>query len=255
MSGCRYLLEAHDLFYRYRNSEKAAVNGVSLSLPAGSVTAVLGPNAAGKSTLLRLLLGFYRPDEGEVSVCSAESGSSRQISFVPQREQTPFAFRVADYLLLGRTPYLGLFGLPAEKDVEVVRAVLRRLEIENLADKPINTLSGGEHQLVLIGRALVQESPIMLLDEPTNHLDLHHRYQVLALLRALADEGRAILFTSHEPQAAAAIADRVLLMKNGRIIVDASPDEAITEQNLSALYAIPLKVTAVEGMPVVLPRW
>lgn len=255
MSGCRYLLEASNLSYRYPNSEKLAVSGVSLSLPEGIVTAVLGPNAAGKSTLLRLLLGFYRPDEGEVSVCAAASGSSRQISFVPQREHTPFAFRVADYLLLGRTPHLGFFGLPGEKDLEIVGTVLRRLEIEHLAEKPMTSLSGGEHQLVLIGRALVQESPIMLLDEPTNHLDLHHRYQVLSLLRALADEGRAILFTSHEPQAAAAIADHVLLMKNGRIIVDASPDEAITEQNLSALYGIRLKVLSLEGMPVVLPRW
>ncbi len=251
---CRYALEARALTYRYPKAAAPAVLDADLTLSRGEVVAVLGPNGAGKSTLLRLLLGFYRPQGGEVRLCPALGVRRKAVAFVPQREQTLFAFRVAEYMLLGRTPHLGFLASPKPEDLAEVALALQKLGIEPLADKPITALSGGEHQLVLIGRALVQKAPILLLDEPTNHLDLGNRYRVLTLLRSLADEGRAVLFTTHDPQSAAVIADRALLMKEGSIIVDAPAKEAITEANLNQLYGAFVRVESVEGFTVVLPR-
>ena len=247
------------LSFRYRTEGPPVLDGLTFHLPAGGATAILGPNGAGKSTLLHLLLGLLTPQAGEIRLgdrllaAYSPEQRSRLVSLVPQREHIPFAFRVQEYLLLGRTPYLSLLAQPTADDQARVAAVLDALGLTPLARRQVNTLSGGERQLVLIARALVQHTPILLLDEPLAHLDPGNRQRVLGLLGRLAAQGRTVIFTTHAPQAAAQIAERVLLLAGGRLLFAGARDEALTSARLSRLYGTPLRVMQIEGQWVVLP--
>ena len=250
-------LRAERVTFGYRPG-RAVVRGVSCQAAAGTVTALLGPNGAGKSTLLHILLGLHRPWSGEVFVAGEpltaydRSALSRLVGLVPQREHVPFAFRVREYLLLGRSPYLGLLRQPGPAEGAHVDAALARVGIEHLAERTVASLSGGEHQLVLVARALVQGTPVLLLDEPTAHLDLGNKYRVLDLMRTLAAEGHTLIFSTHDPQAAADVADHVWLLQEGALLFAGQPADALTAPRLSALYGVPLRViTTDEGRSVI----
>ena len=252
-------LEVHNLVFGYREGEPV-LRSVSLTAAAGSVTAILGPNGAGKSSLLHALLGLHHPWEGEIRLFGKPLAAygpralSRTVGLVPQREHVPFAFRVEEYLLLGRSPHLGLLAQPAKADLLAVNAALSRVGIAHLRNREVASLSGGEHQLVLVARALVQGAAIMLLDEPTAHLDLGNKHHTLALLRGLAEEGRTIVLTTHDPHIAAHLADHVLLLRQGEVLFNGPADEALTAERLSDLYGVPLRVVQVENHPCVLPQ-
>ncbi len=173
----------------------------------------------------------------------ARPAVSRQMALVPQREQVPFEYRVLEYVLLGRTPHLDFLQMPRPVDVEVARAALDRLGLSSLAHRKVAALSGGEHQMVLIARAVAQETPILLLDEPTAHLDLSNKRRILLLLRELAREGRSILLTTHDPEVALAVADHCLLMRSGRVLYQGPPAEVFTTERLSQTYGAPLQVS------------
>ncbi len=249
---------ARGLTFRYRPAAPPAVAEISFRLPAGQATAILGPNGAGKSTLLHLLLGVLRPQTGDLRLFGRPLSAygpaerSRLISLVPQREHMPFAFRVHEYLLLGRTPYLSLLAQPSAADAAKAHAVLAQLNLQHLAEREVASLSGGEHQLVLIARALVQDTPVLLLDEPLAHLDLGNRQRVLAILRRLVAQGRTVVFTTHDPQAAGQVAQQVLLLRGGHLIFAGPAAAALTAERLSALYGVPLRVRRVDGEVVVL---
>ncbi len=248
-----------NLTFGYRGAHQPVLAGLSFEIPQGAVTAILGPNGAGKSTLLHLLLGWHRPQSGQILLhgkplsAYRRAGLSRAVGLVPQREHVPFAFRVREYLLLGRSPHLGMLAMPNEQDLALVEAALQRLGIVHLADREVASLSGGEHQLVLIARALVQGAPVVLFDEPTAHLDLGNKYRILELLQALVTEGRTVVFTTHDPQAAAPIAEHILLLRQGRLLFAGAPAEALTADRLSALYATSLQVVHLAEHTVVLP--
>ncbi len=249
---------AQGVTFRYRAARRPAVADLSFQIPHGQATAILGPNGAGKSTLLHLLLGLLRPQSGEIHLFGrpltayAAAERSRLVALVPQREHMPFAFRVREYLLLGRTPYLSLLAQPRPADQTKADEVLAELGLTALAQREVASLSGGEHQLVLIARALVQDTPVLLLDEPLAHLDLGNRRRVLALLRRLAAEGRTVIFTTHDPQAAAQVAAGALLLRRGRLTFAGPIEAALTAERLSALYNVPLRVRRVDGEVVVL---
>lgn len=244
------------LTFGYRPS-KAVLKDVNFDLPAQAVTAVLGPNATGKSTLLHLLLGLWSAWEGSIHLLGkplsayAQAARSRLVALVPQREHVPFAFRVREYVLLGRSPYLGLLAQPTENDQAQVERVLHRLGIASLADRQVASLSGGEHQMVLVARALVQNAPVLLLDEPTAHLDLGNKRRILHLLRDLPAAGHTVVFTTHDPQAAAHVADHILMLRGGRLLFAGPPAEALTPARLSALYDVSLQVTRFQGQTVI----
>ncbi len=252
-------LEVRRLSFGYRGGQ-TVLHDVNLTAAVGSITAVLGPNGAGKSSLLHVLLGLHRPWGGEIRFFGRPLSAydrrslSRTVGLVPQREHVPFAFRVEEYLLLGRSPHLGLLAQPTAADLEAVDAALSRLGIAHLRRREVASLSGGEHQLVLVARALVQGAAVMLLDEPTAHLDLGNKHHTLALLRGLAAEGRTIVLTTHDPHIAAYLADQVLLLRRGRLLFGGPPQEALTDERLSDLYGVPLRVVQVENRPCVLPR-
>ena len=253
------LFQIQGVTFGYRRSRPPVLAGVTCHVPTGQITALLGPNGAGKTTLLHLLLGLHHPWRGEILLrgkplaAYGRAALSRQVGLVPQREHVPFAFRVREYLLLGRSPYLGWLAQPTAQDEARVDAALQQVGIAHLAGREVASLSGGEHQLVLVARSLVQDAAVILFDEPTAHLDVGNKQRILGLMKVLADEGRTVVFSTHDPQAAAEIADHILLLQAGRLRFAGAPAEALTAERLSALYDTPLDVAIVDGKTVVLP--
>lgn len=252
------ILSLRHVWFTYPNGSHAVLQDISLDVRPGTVNAILGPNGAGKSTLLHLILGLYPPQRGEIRIggrplsAYSRQNLSRQIALVPQREHIPFDFRVLEYVLLGRTPHLDFLQMPGPEDVRAARRALERLGIAELADRRVFALSGGEHQLVLIARAVAQETPILLLDEPTAHLDLANKRRILTLLRGLAGQGKTVLFTTHDPDTALAVADTCILMRAGRILHQGPMADVLTSEKLTQTYETPLRVLPVDGTRVVL---
>ena len=248
----------HALTFGYQ-PETPVLRDLTCELPAGRITAVLGPNGAGKSTLLQLLLGYHHPQQGEILLFDRPLHAydhhdlSHLVGWVPQREHVPFAFRVREFVLLGRSPHLGLLARPRAQDWQAVDAVLNTLGIEALAKRPLSSLSGGEHHMVLLARALVKGAQVLLLDEPTAHLDLGNRYRIWRILQRLAKRGHTVVLTTHTPAAAAHLAAHVLLLANGRLCFAGPAEAALTTERLRALYHVPLRVQRLGGEIVVLP--
>jgi len=225
-------IAARGLGYRYRQGW--VFRHLNFRLVAGELTAILGPNGCGKSTLLSVLSGGRPPIEGEL----ARQGG---LALVPQSLAPALPFTGLDMVLLGRARAVSLFAAPGPADYAAARAALARLEADHLAERSFDVMSGGERQLVLIARALVSESHVLLLDEPTAALDWHHQAHVLSLLRQLADTGLAVAFTTHAPQHALDFADRVLLMAAPDRQEFGVPEAVLGEKALSALYRLPVR--------------
>lgn len=181
------ILSLQAIHFRYHLGDPNVLTDLSLDIPAGKITAILGPNGTGKTTLLHILLGLLKPDQGEVKVSGkshreySKQELSQLIGLVPQLESIPFNFSVFEYVLLGRSPYLKPFQLPGKEDLRITEGSLEAAGIQHLANKPVNELSGGERQLVQISRVLTQQTRILLLDEPTAHLDLENQNRILSL--------------------------------------------------------------------------
>jgi iron complex transport system ATP-binding protein len=253
----KVILSFNHLSFRYGMLGKDVIDDISMDIPAGQVTAILGPNGAGKTTLLHLLLGFHRPFKGRVLVHgkSHQDYSRREMGqlmgLVPQWEHTPFNFSVLEYVLLGRAPYLDPLQMPKESDRQIALESLETLNIVHLKDRPLPRLSGGERQIVLLARALAQQTNILLLDEPTAHLDLGNQKRILELLHHLTHQGITIILTTHDPNIAAYIADHMVFMRTGKIYAHGGTDQVLTEENLAAVYETPIVVERVKGRLVV----
>jgi iron complex transport system ATP-binding protein len=244
--------------FGYRRDLEPVLKGLSLEIRAGTITAILGPNGSGKTTLLRILLGALAPRSGSAFLEGEPLGRfsrrelSRTIGLVPQTEQIPFALSVHEYVLLGRSPYLGMLEMPSAEDHRIAAAAIADLELSALAERPVTELSGGERQMVTLARALAQETRVLLLDEPTSHLDLSNKSRILRVLGRLADRGTTILFTSHDPETATAIAAHLVLLRDGRSLAEGPVEDVLTTENLRATYGVPVRVVRMEGRPVVL---
>lgn len=236
-----------------------AVDGVCLHVPAGGWLAVLGPNGAGKSTLLRALAGLI-PYQGTVTFEPGPAGRGRRdlariLAYLPQRPVLPPELAVRDYVLLGRTPYLGYLGVPGAGDKELVEEVLDRLELVALAGRRLGTLSGGERQRAALARALAQRPRVLLLDEPTTALDLGHQQQVLELVDTLRrEDGLTVVSTLHDLTAAAQYAEHLVLLDRGRTAAVGTPAEVLTAERIAAVYRALVSVnTDTSGIPSVTP--
>ena len=234
---------------------------VSLALRPGEVLGLAGPNGAGKTTLLRVASRVLRPQRGRVRLGErglesfSRRGLARELAVVPQNTQVAFPFRVAEVVLMGRSPHLGAWSFEGEADVERAREAMARVGVEALADRSVLEISGGERQLVLIARALTQDPRVLLLDEPTSHLDLHHRLRVQERIREFARDGRAALVVSHDLGLAASGCDRLALLDAGRVLALGTPAEVLTPENLRRVYRIEAEVLAgPDGAPLVVPR-
>lgn len=233
---------------------------VNLELKPGSLTFVLGPNGCGKTTLMRLLLGTLAPEEGTVLLDGREIGSwsrkeiAQKLAYVPQSNHPIFAFTALQMVQMGRMAQLSLFASPSAQDEEAALEALDRLGIADLADRSIAAMSGGERQLVLLARALVQDARILLLDEPTSNLDYGNQIRVLEQVRKLADSGYSILLSSHQPQQALDFADQVLILQNHQLTATGTPDQLLTPDCIHQLYGVHALRIEVEGRTVLLPE-
>ncbi|MEN6410592.1 MAG: ABC transporter ATP-binding protein [Anaerolineaceae bacterium] len=252
------LLSFDQVSYGYQKDRAPVFNGLSFSLKEGSITAVLGPNGAGKTTLLSLALGWLKPWSGCIALDGApiEQFSRRelgkQIALIPQSEHVPFEYSVLEYVLLGRAPYLPPLEMPSAADEEIAYQALEKAGIAHLFRQSMMELSGGERQLVLVARALAQQSRVLLLDEPTSHLDLSNKYRLAQIIRTLRDRGTTILMTTHEPDLALAISDETVLMEKGHILASGATGEVVTGENLTQIYRVPVRIVPVEGKSQVL---
>jgi iron complex transport system ATP-binding protein len=252
------IVSVSDLSFRFNGSGRDVIQNLSLEIPAGAVTAILGPNGSGKTTLLRLLLGVLRPRQGTIRVAGRpqDSYSRRELSqlvgLVPQDEHIPFDFSILEYVLLGRAPYLGPLATPAEADTQLALDALRAAGLEGMHARPLPNLSGGERQLAVLARALCQQPRILLMDEPAAHLDLGNQGRLLDLIRDLATAGTTVVLTTHDPNLASAVARHVVLMQGGRILEAGPADVAMSADKLSATFGVPVHVFAVDGRRVVL---
>ncbi len=224
------MLELDAVGFRYPGSDWVFRN-VSLTVAEGAVTAVLGPNGRGKTTLIRCAAGLAKPQEGQVK----NDGS---VGFVPQTRAGAFAYRAIDMVVMGRVRQVSLFGSPTRGDHVAAMDAMERIGIGHLADRQFPTLSGGEQQLVLIARAIASESPLLILDEPTTGLDLHNQAQILSLLRKLVADGMGVLLTTHHPDHALYLADVVVLMGGGGDVRAGPAATMLSDVELSRLYGI-----------------
>lgn len=252
------VLSLRQVWFSYPDSKQPVLEDISFDILPGTINAILGANGAGKSTLLHLILGMYTTRQGEILLSGrllreyTRQVLSQQISLVLQREHVPFDYSVLEYVLLGRTPHLGYLHMPQPGDVDIAQATLERLGIAELADRRVNSLSGGEHQLTLIARAIVQDTPVLLLDEPTSHLDLGNKKRILALLSDLAAQGITILITTHDPETALLIADHIIMIRSGRLLRQGTPEETFTAEVLSQIYETTVRVLTVDSQKVIL---
>lgn len=227
---------------------------VDLGLAKGDVLCLLGPNGAGKSTLLRCLAGLERLRTGRVEVAGEDLADlrprevARRVAVLFQDHQPVFPYRTLDVVVAGRAPYLSPFSTPASEDYERAEAALRKVDAERLADRPFTDLSGGERQLVLIARALVQETPVLLLDEPTAHLDLRHETMVLETIAMLAARYKVgIVIASHSPNHGFLVASEVALMKNGAVAHHGPPERVLTSRTLREVFDAEVRVVTNGG--------
>ena len=236
------------------------LEAIDFEVRAGEVVGLIGRNGVGKTTLLRIATGELEAGAGAVWLGADRVAGfkrrqlARRMALVPQDLHVPFPFRVGELVLMGRAPHQPLVGLESEQDVERALVALERLGIAALVDREITSLSGGERQLVLFARALVQDPQVLLLDEPTAFLDLKHRVEVLREVRAFTLTGRSALIVSHDLTLAARSCDRVVLLGEGGIVSVGCPSTVLTPANLRSAFEIDAQTFAgPDGALVIVP--
>ena len=200
------------------------LHDVSFAVDEGDILCLLGPNGAGKTTLLRCILGAQRVQGGRITIAGryghlAARELARRIAYVPQAANLSLPFSVVEMVLMGRTPYIRALAVPTRADYDMALQALDKVGIGHLAPRLYTEISGGERQLALIARALAQQARLLLLDEPTANLDMGNQIKVLRVIRELADQGYAVLMTSHLPDHAFLLRSRVALLAHGTIAV------------------------------------
>ncbi len=243
--------------------DQPIVQNISFDIRQGKVMVLIGPNGSGKTTIIRGITGSVKLSGGQInydgknSADLSETERAKYLSVVPQNSLLPDGFSVYETVAMGRTPYLGLLGKLSEEDRRRVDEAIRETAIFDLRKKDVRSLSGGEQQRVILARALAQDTPVMILDEPTTHLDLNHTIGILSLVRNLSREkGTAVLIVLHDLNLAARFADEIIILKQGNILAMGTPEEVLTENNLTAVYHVPMIVFRHDGIstPIVLPK-
>jgi iron complex transport system ATP-binding protein len=259
-AGLGVILEARDLAFGWSAASPLG-RGLSFGVEAGEIVCILGPNGGGKTTLFRTLTGLLPALGGDVRLAGDalsaldRAAIARRVAVVPQSSQIVFPFAVEDLVLMGRTAHLPFLAMPGRADRAAARAALEELGIAHLATRSCNAISGGERQLVLFARALVQAPRAIVLDEPTASLDFGNQVKVLQTLRGLAARGLAVLVSTHDPDHAFLVADRALLLHGGAIVAAGAPREAITPATLRLLYGVEAEVaTLPDGRAVCVPH-
>ncbi|MBQ0038317.1 MAG: ABC transporter ATP-binding protein [Clostridiales bacterium] len=240
-------ITVENLSYSYKN--QPVLKQVTFRAEPG-MTAVLGPNGVGKSTLFKCMLGLEKGYSGSICFGTQETSdlSPRQLAgiaaYIPQSSHPTFGYRVFDVVLMGTSGRLAPFSVPGKREHQAACQALETVGIAELAQRDYRKLSGGEQQLVLIARALAQQTEVLIMDEPTANLDYGNQIRVLETVQSLAKQGYTVLMSTHNPQNALTYADRVLALYRGRVQADGAPREVLSGTLIRTLYGIE---TNVEG--------
>lgn len=241
-------LRVSDLCFSY--GKTPVLRDVSFSLDAGQLVALLGANGAGKTTLFRCILGLNEGYAGSIAVDGSEVRSltprqvSHRIAYIPQVHYPAFQYSVLEMVLMGTTHRLSLAGAPGKEETADALAALRTLGIEHLSQRDYGRLSGGEQQMVLIARALVQQTKLLLMDEPTASLDYGNQLRVLSAVHRLTHDGYTVLLSTHNPQHALSYADRVLALANGSLAADGPAGAVLSPALIHTLYGVDVEFSS-----------
>lgn len=242
-------IEVSHLSYAY--PDHPVLQDVSFSVSSGEFLSILGPNGVGKSTLFRCMLGLLSGYSGNICIDGADTRqfsvrqSARHMAYIPQSSRPLFHYSVLDIVLMGRSSCLSPLGVPGKQDTDRCRWALEKVGIGALSHRCYHRLSGGEQQLVLIARALVQDAPILMLDEPTASLDYGNQLRVLEQVRQLAREGYTVIQTTHNPELSYLYSDRILALHRGRVLAEGTPGQVLTQDTLRQLYQADVQVVSL----------
>ncbi|MDR2256879.1 MAG: ABC transporter ATP-binding protein [Arthrobacter sp.] len=250
---------ARDLSVGYK--EATVVKGLDLDLPVGRFTVIVGPNACGKSTLLRALARLLPARSGAALLDGREvhryrsKDFARRLTLLPQAVPVPEGITVADLVARGRFPHQGMLRQWSPQDEAAVREALAVTGVSALADRPVDDLSGGQRQRVLISMALAQDTELLLLDEPTTYLDITHQIEVLELCSELVQRGRTVVAVLHDLQLAARYADHLVALRAGELVAQGGPAEVVTPELIEATFGLRARVLEdpETGAPLVVP--
>ncbi len=250
-------LRVKDIVFSYTSTP--ILEEITMELSASEMLGIVGPNGAGKSTLIRCINRILKPEQGSIHLDGQEIREmvtieiAKHLGYVPQSFTGVFPATVFDTILVGRRPHIGWRS--SESDEDKVWAILEMMAIEDLAMRDFNELSGGQQQKVLIARALAQEAGTLLLDEPTSNLDIKHQIEVMELLKDLvANKGLSAIMAVHDLNLASRYADRVIIMKDGRIFDAGSPSDVLTPENIRSVYDVDVEVVnSSSGNPHIVP--
>ena len=221
--------------------KKTLLRGVSFTVKRGTMTAIVGINGVGKSTLLRALGGITKPHAGQVLVDAANVHTIKPrhratlMTLVGQEESPPGDLTVAEMVALGRLPYLKSWQLGSSKEKDIIARALATVGISDLADRPCDQLSGGQRRRALLARGFAQETDLVLLDEPTNHLDVHHQLHLLSVLK---NSGRTIVATIHDLDLAMSYFDQVVVLHQGGMLCAGHPQDVLIPDNLRKVFDV-----------------
>ena len=250
------MIETRDLWVRF--GPVAAVRELTVTIGEGEWVSLIGPNGAGKTSALRAIAGLVAY-EGAVELDGRDGRGlgrrerARLVAFVPQKPETPAELTVAEYVLLGRTPHIPYLGSEGRSDRAAAQRALRRLDLEDFAERHLNSLSGGELQRAVLARALAQEARILLLDEPTTSLDLGRQQLVLELVDELRRDGLTVVSTLHDLTLAGQYAERLVLLDGGSVVAEGAPSDVLSAANLAAHYGASVRVVEENGAVFVVP--
>ncbi|MCF0237660.1 MAG: ABC transporter ATP-binding protein [Sphaerochaetaceae bacterium] len=243
-------LDVQNLSFSY--DDKTVLDNVTLKATNGEIIAFLGPNGVGKTTLFRCLLGFLEPSAGTVLIDNKAINTydrkslAKKIAYIPQNFAPSFNHTVLDTVIMGTVSSLGFFEKPGKKETNKAHEMLNKLGIEHLSNRGSFNISGGERQLMVLCRALIQGAPILIMDEPTSNLDYGNSFRVMEQIEDLKNQGYTILFSTHSPDQALRYATRIVAMKNGTIIADEEP-QYLSNKVLEDIYGINVELSSVKA--------
>ena len=242
----------------YAYDTEPVLKNIELAIKQGSFTGLIGPNGSGKSTLVKLLNGTIKPDTGAVYIGGQalagmnKSKLARAVACVPEETNIAFPFTCLEIVLMGRTPYLKRFQWEKKEDFAIAEKCMELTDTSRFRARPVNELSSGEKQRVIIARALAQEPAILLLDEPTSHLDINHQKEIFDLLRRLNRESALTIFAVlHDVNIASLYCDEIILLNRGAVYLKGNPSGIITGKNIKEVYGIDVRVDSSGERPAI----
>lgn len=238
-----YPIKIRNLEWKF--GDRRILSDITLNINKGSFYSIIGPNGSGKTTLLRNISKSLEPKHGSVFIDDIDvtrlnsKNIAKRLSVVPQNTNIEFAFTVTDIVLMGRSPYMRRFESESNQDLEIAEMAMRATNTWHLRDKRINEISGGERQRVIVARALAQDTDIMLLDEPVSQLDIHHQIELMETIHELIKtRGMTAISVMHDLNLAAQYSDYIILMNEGKVVCQGTPQEVITKENIREVYKL-----------------